>query len=329
MALKVLKPGLLTTIQDLGRTGFQKHGVIMSGAMDPLALRIANLLVGNAEDEAALEMTLAGSSLRFEKDALIAIAGGNLSSTIDNQSIPIHRPIFVKKNSILSFGPAKTGCRCYVAISGGLVVSDVMGSKSTYLRAKLGGFEGRALDVGDVIEFKQNQEWDMWEESQNKYRSCIVSRWGLNSTLVQNKRKEIRIIPGPHYQQFTKESQDQLFHSSFKVTPQSDRMGYRLSGPSLRVINKVELLSEGVTFGTIQVPPDGNPIILLADRQTIGGYPKIGQVIEVDIPAVAQLKPGEKISFSCVSIEEAEKLLIRRETELNELKIGIKLKHMK
>ncbi|MCL7749656.1 biotin-dependent carboxyltransferase family protein [Halalkalibacter alkaliphilus] len=329
MALRVIKPGLLTTIQDLGRTGFQKHGVIMSGAMDPLSLRLANLLVGNEEGEAALEMTLAGPSLRFEADTIFAICGGDLSPTINQKPVPIHRPIYVKRDSVLSFGPAKAGCRGYLAVAGGFEIPKVMGSKSTYLRAGVGGYRGRALEAGDVITYqKQKNILPFFEETEHKNAPFCTTGWGIQSYLFHRPKQVVRIIPGPHFEQFTKESREDLFHCKFKVTPQSDRMGYRLSGQLLRLGEQMELLSEAVTLGTIQVPPDGNPIILLADRQTIGGYPKIGQVIDVDIPVIAQLKPGERISFKSVSIYEAERLLLKREMDLKELKAGILLKQM-
>ncbi|KHF39093.1 biotin-dependent carboxyltransferase family protein [Halalkalibacter okhensis] len=327
MALMVMKPGLLTTIQDLGRTGYQKHGVIQSGAMDPYSLRLANLLVGNEEGEATIEITLAGPSFKFEIDALFAITGGDLSPTINQKQVPLNRPIYVKAGSVLTFGPAKSGCRSYLAVASGLDVPNVMGSKSTYLRAGVGGFYGRALETGDVIFFQQrNKPFSFFEANNHKAEAFQTTNWGVRSSAIQNSKPVVRIIPGPHFQQFTKVSQEDLFHCTFQVTPQSDRMGYRLSGQTLQVEDQLEIISEAVTFGTIQVPPDGNPIILLADRQTIGGYPKIGQVIDVDIPIIAQLKPGERISFKPVSIYEAERLFHKRERDLKGLKAAILLK---
>ncbi|OIJ14211.1 KipI antagonist [Anaerobacillus alkalilacustris] len=330
MSIVILRPGLLTTIQDLGRFGYQKYGVIVSGAMDPYALRIANLLVGNDEGAASLEITVTGPFLKFEQDCLIAITGGDLSPSIENVLVPLWKPVLVRKGTVLQFGACNKGCRAYLAVAGGFSVDEVMGSCSTYLRANLGGFQGRALQKGDIVSLKvpteQNKAIEQICSLTEPYFS--TTSWNVNTEWIRQdiEINTIRVIAGTHFDLFTEECRNSFYHNTFTITPQSDRMGYRLSGPDLQLINPFEMLSEAVTLGTIQVPADGNPIILLADRQTTGGYPRIGQVVSVDNPTLAQLKPGEKIRFKKVSIEEAEALYISRENELNELKTGLNLK---
>ncbi|WP_078430026.1 biotin-dependent carboxyltransferase family protein [Alkalihalobacterium alkalinitrilicum] len=331
MSVKVIRPGLLTTVQDLGRAGLQKYGVVFSGAMDSYALRVANLLVGNEEGDAALEVTLTGPELEIEEDVLIAVTGGDLSPTIQNEPIPLWKPVFVKKGSVLKFGPCQFGCRAYIAMGGGIDVDEVMGSRSTYLRAGIGGFQGRALKVNDSIKLNPPSEQAQHLINQLSTEENLPfssATWSVNNvTYFQDQNHiSIRVIRGSHYDLFTSECRGAIYEEVFKVTPQSDRMGYRLSGPTLTLSQPLEMVSEAVALGTIQVPPDGNPIILLADRQTTGGYPRIGQVLSVDIPLIAQLKPGDAIKFKEVTLKQAEELYLNRERELNELRAGLKLK---
>ena len=298
MTVKVLRPGLLATIQDLGRHGYQRYGVIVGGAMDNYSLRLANLLVGNEEGEAALEVTLFGTSLQFEKDMLIALTGGDLLATIDEEHAPMWRPLFVKKGSLLQFKSAIKGCRAYVSFAGGIAVPEVMESKSTYLRAKIGGFQGRALQKGDVFECGEisaiAQSFISQSKKRNSHRTWSVS---CNPLLNLQQTQTIRLLKGNEFERFDKESRHALFNRPYTLTAQSDRMGSRLKGCTLSLSEEFELLSEGVTYGTIQVPPNGQPIVLMADRQTTGGYPKIGQVISADLPRLAQLQPGATIHF--------------------------------
>ncbi|HJV44485.1 MAG TPA: biotin-dependent carboxyltransferase family protein [Bacillota bacterium] len=332
MSMKVLKPGLLTSIQDLGRYGYQKHGVIVSGAMDSYSLRIANLLVGNEEDEAALEITLMGPTLRIEQDSLLAITGGDLSPTVDGKSIPMWRPVYVKSGSVIQFGACKLGCRSYLAVAGGYDVPEVMGSRSTYLRAGVGGYQGRALKEGDQLSYKFPFELSI-QVMQNLIReisssSFFSTSWSVGREYIPQDSLliKVRVMRGSQFEQFTVDSRNQFFSSPFQVTPQSDRMGYRLSGPILELAEPLEMISEAVSLGTIQVPSDGNPIILLADRQTVGGYPRIAQVIQVDIPVIAQMKPGSKILFQEISLDEAEELYFEKERSIQDLKAGIRLR---
>lgn len=330
--IKVLKPGLLSSIQDLGRTGYQKFGVIASGAMDPFSHRMANLLSGNEENDPALEITMMGPTLTFEEDTLISICGGDLSPSINGQPIRTWRSVFVKKGSELKFGGCQKGCRAYLAVSGGFAVPEVMNSKSTYLRAGIGGFKGRALKAGDVLETGkpslQSLKMKDYLSKQLLDKAFVENDWGIAPKLIPETvgNPEIRITRGRQFDLFTYESRIQLFNHAFEVTAQSDRMGYRLKGPALALSEHAEQISEAVNFGSIQVPPDGNPIVLLADRQTTGGYPKIGQIAAVDLPLLAQAKPGDALRFAEISNEQAQQLLIKREMKLKELKQGIFLK---
>ncbi|OKL36021.1 biotin-dependent carboxyltransferase family protein [Domibacillus mangrovi] len=328
MSIKVIRPGLLASIQDLGRYGFQKYGIIVSGAMDSFSLRIANLLVGNQEGEAAIEVTMMGTSLQFEKDSLIAITGGDLSPVIEGKKVPLWKPVLVKKGSILQFTACRSGCRAYMAVFGGYDIPEVMNSRSTYLRGTIGGYEGRALQANDVLLFKKNEQaHDLVNHLKKEWKdkSFHTVDWYVPADQVLNKQ-EILVIKGAEFERFSSESKTTFFDEEFQITPQSDRMGYRLSGSELQLNEPFELLSEAVAEGTIQVPQDGNPIILLADRQTTGGYPRIAQIATVDLPAIAQLKPGEKIRFKEITLEEAEQLYLMREQNIEAIKTGLLLK---
>lgn len=330
--IKVLKTGLLTTIQDKGRFGYQKQGIIASGVMDPIAQRIANLLVGNNEYEAVLEMTLAGPKLEFQSDALIAISGGDLSPSINGKAVKQWRPVYVKEGSVLTFGQAKKGCRAYLAIAGSIDVPIVMGSKSTYLRAGIGGFEGRGLQSEDLLstgspsDIAQERVAELAKEANGN--AFLEMDWYVASDFAPNfnEQQEVRVIKGREYEWFSAKSKEDFLTSSYTISTQSDRMGYRLEGTSLYRDNEASLLSEAVAFGTIQVPSNGQPIILLADRQTTGGYPKIAQIASVDLPIIGQIKPGSTIRFTEISLDEAQELYLQREKKIQELIQGIQLK---
>jgi antagonist of KipI len=332
MSIRVIKPGLLTSVQDLGRYGYQKHGVIVSGAMDPFAHRIANLLVGNQESEATLEMTLLGPTLQFEADALIAICGADLSPSVGSIPLPLWKPILVKKGETVRFGGCRNGTRAYLAVAGGFPLPKVMGSRSTYLRAGLGGYNGRSLLTGDELPIgipsEQGRLLIGQLQSQRGEGAFSAAEWGAAPELMPAYRAQpvIRAMRGNQFEWFSPESREAFFTRPFRVTPQSDRMGYRLEGPTLNLAEKKELISEAVAFGSVQVPAEGNPIVLLADRQTTGGYPKIAQIATVDLPVIAQTKPGDTLRFEEISREEAEYLYVERENHIRQLKLGIMLK---
>ncbi|WP_270565281.1 biotin-dependent carboxyltransferase family protein [Clostridium beijerinckii] len=330
MNISVLSSGLLTTIQDLGRIGYQKYGVIVSGAMDTYAMRLSNIMVGNDENEAVLEMTLIGPSLKLEKGTLFSLTGGNLSPTINEIKVPMGRPIYLTKDCILKFGPCIKGCRSYLAVAGGFDVPKVMGSKSTYLRAGFGGFNGRALRKDDVLSIgvksQLSHEIIKKMEDLDGNGEFVSSGWYMKNFMMQNPDSTvIRVFEDRQFNAISEESINKFFNSKFNVENQSDRMGYRLSGEKIQLKEKLEMISEEVSVGTIQIPPDGNPIILLADRQTAGGYPKIAHVASVDIQKIVQLKPNDKITFKKITLKEAEKLYFKREKDIVELKKSMRL----
>ncbi|BCG58842.1 biotin-dependent carboxyltransferase family protein [Paenibacillus sp. URB8-2] len=325
MSITIHKPGLLATVQDLGRTGYGKYGIIVSGAMDRFAHRTANWLAGNDDGAAALEITLSGFAAEFEQDHWVAITGGNMTPVIDGRAVPMWRPVFVRKGSRLVLRQPVSGCRAYLAVSGGVDVPEVMGSRSTYLRAGIGGFEGRALRAGDELAVGPARHGASPPAGGGSFYAVP---WAIPWSLLPaySQKPAIRVIRGRQWDDFTLRSRQAFLQSSFHVTPQSDRMGYRLSGPSLELESPREYLSEAVALGTVQIPADGQPIVLMADRQTLGGYPKIAQVISADLPVMAQAAPGGHIAFREVSPEEAESLFIREERKLKRLKTMIRLK---
>jgi antagonist of KipI len=330
MTIKVLEQGLSTTVQDLGRIGFQQYGVVVGGVMDEVAAKIANILIGNNEDDAVVEMTLIGPTLIFQQDTLISLCGADLSASIGGEPVPLWKPIFVKEGSILRFGRPQQGCRTYLAVDGGFDVPLVMGSRSTYVRGRIGGYQGRALQKGDVLNYNPNRRHSdvaKFPLSQIWSGSFKTVNWTVSSLIkpVYKKDPQIRFMKGPHFDLFTDRSLREFLSEKYKVTPNSDRMGYRLSAKALKLINDVDLLSEAVTMGTIQVPNDGQPIILMADRQTIGGYPKIGYVASVDFPVLSQVMPGEKLTFKEISIQDAQRLLLKRDQMISQMKIAIPL----
>lgn len=329
MSLIIGKPGLLTTVQDLGRYGFQKYGVIVSGAMDGFALRAANLLVGNPEDAAGLEITMIGPKIRFEHTALISVCGGDLTPMLNGRPFPLWRTVLVPKGSVVTFGKMKLGCRAYLAVAGGIDVPPEMNSRSTYLRAGIGGYLGRALKAGDLLPVGEptyigSQLLALLARSADK-ESGAVSRWSAASSLLPayTLNPEIRITAGAQYGDFTAESRENLESRDFSVLPQSDRMGYRFKGSPLKLEQPAEMLSTAVTFGTVQVPPGGDPIVLMADRQTTGGYPVIAQVAAVDLPLLAQVNLGATVRFRLISLEEAQDLYLQREAAMHTFESGI------
>ncbi|TDF89782.1 biotin-dependent carboxyltransferase family protein [Paenibacillus piri] len=331
MTIHVQKPGLLTTLQDSGRYGYQQYGVIVSGAMDRFAHKTANLLVGNEETEASLEITIIGPALYFETPALISICGSDLSPKIDGMPVPLWRPVYIKAGATVQFGSSREGCRCYLAVSGGIDVPRQMNSYSTYLRAGLGGFQGRALKENDRLSIKPITKLGakMMERLGGNARDAAFGSvsWRVSFELMPayEANPEIRVIPGAQYPLFDPASLENLFATEFKVQPQSDRMGYRLAGKPIHMREPKEMLSEPVTFGTVQVPPDGNLIVLMADRQTTGGYPKVAQVISADLPLLAQAQIGSSIRFRLVDLREAQEAYLMTELNLNFLKKSIQM----
>lgn len=312
MGIKIVKPGLLTSVQDMGRRGYQKYGVITSGVMDFYSAALANIIVGNDENEGVLEINFIGPTITFTEDCIIALAGSSFHYSINSVHVPERRPVYVKAGSVLEFGFLKsTGCRAYMAVCGGFNVTEVMGSKSTYLKAGIGGYFGRALQEGDFIPL--NKRTENFEKlklccDHGNYPDFSFTSWYFPALKIPAPREIpiIRVTKGPQFDIFPKEALRKFFTSPFQITNSSDRMGYRLDGDKVLLEKKYKMISEAVTFGSVQVPADGNPIILLADRQTTGGYPKIAQVALADLPIIAQLMPGRFILFKLISLKEAE-----------------------
>lgn len=306
MEISVIQPGPLTTVQDAGRPGHRAAGVSPGGAADSFALRVTNLLVGNPDDAAVLECTLAGPTLEFSEATTIALGGGEFSGA------PSWKPIGVKSGERLVLGPLRTGCRGYVAVAGGIEVPLALGSRSTHLRAGLGGIEGRGLRAGDRL---QAQSWQLPHTAQH---------WQISRELLPDYSSSpiVRVLPGSQFSEFNRSWLGQ----AFTVTPVSDRMGLRLQGIPVVRQRGTELLSGAVAPGTLQVPPDGQPILLLADAQTVGGYPRLAHVIGVDLPLVAQVRPGDTLRFSEVDLAEAHRLWRAREKMLALLAQGLAAK---
>ena len=330
MSISVLNPGLLTTIQDRGRYGYEKYGVIVSGAMDQYSMRIANILVGNDENEGVLEITLIGPALKIKKGNLISITGADISPTINEKKVPMGRPIYLNEDCVLRFGKCVNGCRAYIAIAGGIDVPLIMDSKSTYLRFGIGGQDGRALKKGDVINIGKKNSISLGIIDKikvlNKKESFVYTKWYVKNFIInENSPIYIRVFEDMQFKNIKEESIKDFFSKPFIIDSKSDRMGYRLNGPKVELSEKLEMISEEVSLGTIQIPPDGNPIILLADRATAGGYPKIAHVALYDIPKLVQLKPSDKIMFKKITLKEAEELYFKREMYIEELKKSIKL----
>ena len=310
-AFEVLESGMLTTIQDLGRYGFSQFGVPSSGALDTLSFRIGNLLVGNQEDEASLETTVMGLKLKALREGVIAITGGDLSPTLNEEPLEMWRTHLLVEGDIIHFKKVQTGCRAYLAISGGWIVPKIMESRSTYLSGKFGGLEGRALRRGDVL-FTLDVPSSL---------SQLGFRFPRDWIPQFGKEALLRVIPGPQEHHFTKKGFQTFSSSFYQVTPQCDRMGVRLDGPKIERRSDVEesIISEGLIAGAIQVPGDGKPIIILTELVT-GGYTKIATVISTDLDKVAQLKPGDRVRFAPISIEEAHHLLREQEEQLRSFK---------
>lgn len=327
MGLKIKQPGVHATIQDVGRTGAQKYGVVVGGVMDELSLRIGNILVQNNQNEAAIEVMFFGTSITFTENHVIAITGGDLQPMMNGVLVPMWRPIYIKKSSTITFKGTAKGCFAYISIAGGFEVPYKMNSKSTFTKAGIGGYKGRALDKNDVLEIgSPNKISKAIMKTLNK--SPAHPKWYVNYATFYGQSDEqiIRVLKGSEYNLFSKESQKNFATEEYTLTTQADRMGYKFDGQTLKQSNPTDLLSEGVTYGTVQVPANGKPIILMADRQTTGGYPKIAQVITADLPKLAQVQPHSKVKFKIVSMLEAEKALFTQEDKIKEIISGVYLK---
>jgi antagonist of KipI len=290
--IRILAPGLFTTVQDLGRPGHGPLGVSPSGAADPVALRLGNLLVGNPPHAAALEMTLLGGTFAFDMDAVVALAGSDFGAEP-------WIPRLIRAGETLKLGPTRSGARCYLCVRGGIEVPLFLGSASTHILSGLGGFEGRALRKGDVLRVGP---------SPGDYRPVRVKPEALARLAP---RKLLRVTTGPQWDWFSNEAREAFLTTPYRVTEESNRMGLRLSGASAELTGRGHMITEGVPLGAIQIPANGQPIILFVEQQTTGGYPKIANIISADLPSVGQLRPRDEIRFQLISLEEARQLALR------------------
>jgi antagonist of KipI len=318
-AIEVQAPGLLTTVQDLGREGFGPMGVSPSGAADALALRIGNRLVGNAEGAATLEMTLLGGAFLFREGGLAALTGSDFGAKLDGTAVPLWASFEVKPGQTLRLGPTRSGARCYLCVQGGIAVKSFLGSASTHLLSGLGGHEGRALRKGDVLKIGDAREAQEKGTRRNASstegapHSNRLRRVAAKALELLAPRKVLRVTPGPQSHWFPKAAQKIFYGSTYRVSEEANRMGLRLEGPAIREGAHGEMISEGVSLGAIQVAAGGLPILLFVEQQTTGGYAKVANVISADFSSLGQLRPRDEIRFELVSFASARKLFIEQE----------------
>lgn len=305
--MTLISSGPLSTVQDGGRFGYMSMGFSPNGAMDTYSMKLANLLVGNSPDDGVIEMTLIGMSVRFDCMTVIAITGADMQPKLNDQPIAMYSSVPVAAGDRLTMSAATKGMRAYLAVAGGFDVPEVMGSMSTNLKCALGGFEGRKLRAGDVLPLRRSTDPMFYDNHsfvpENDYSEHITAR----------------VILGPQDNYFTAKGIDTFLSSTYTVSDKSDRMGIRLDGQPIENINGVDIISDGIVTGSIQIPASGTPIIMMADRQTTGGYAKIATVISVDLKKIAQARPGTKISFSLIDEKQAIRLLKREHRQLKQL----------
>jgi len=320
MTIHVLRPGLLMTVQDLGRHGHQHVGLCPGGAMDPIALTLANALVGNEPGAAALEITVLGPDLQFDRDTLVALVGADFEA-----EMPLNRPVLIAGGSRLSISRAARGARAYLAVAGGIAVPEVLGSRSTYLPGGFGGLEGRVTKRGDALPLAENSEAlsrERFERLKRKRGQSVP--WSVASFTVPAREPIVlHAIEGEHFGDFDANMQRAFFDTIWRVTPDSNRMGYRLGGPTLARAKKDEIVSGPTCLGSVQVPADGVPIALMADHQTTGGYPRIAEIASADVPRLAQIAPGGTVHFARCGLDMAAELRKDVRTRLDTAMRGI------
>jgi len=295
---QVLKPGFFTTVQDLGRYGYLKYGVPISGAMDSFSMVAANLLVGNSRNAACLEITLIGPELQALADTQIAITGGRIYVEINGEEAPMWQTLTVHKGDVVSLGKVESGCRCYLSIRGGINTPMILGSRSTYVRGRFGGIEGRQLKAGDIIE--------------GFSIPLLDAGFRMPESLVPHftNNFKVHVVLGPQADMFTESGIETFLSNPYKVTIESDRMGYRLEGPTIEHKGRADIVSDALLPGAIQIPRNGKPIVIMRDAQTTGGYPKIASAITPDLDKLGQAKPNDTIKFMEITLEEAHERLL-------------------
>ena len=306
MGIRIISAGLFTTVQDRGRLGHMRVGMTPAGAMDERSYEIANLLVGNEGGEAALEATAVPPQVEFTSSAVFAVTGGDFRPTLNGREIPMYSACRAMPGDRLTFGGRRTGCRVYIAFQGGLDVPQVMGSRSTDIKAGIGGLQGRKLAAGDEIAF-------------------LPCSGAFDGTSVlpedfSGGEKILRVIVGPQDDRFTREGMETFLTTAYTVTARSDRMGCRLEGRAIETVSGSDIITDGICMGAVQVPADGKPIVMMADRQPTGGYVKIANIISVDLPRAAQLMPGDAVQFRRVSVEAAQQLLLEQAEDMKRIR---------
>jgi antagonist of KipI len=315
MAFSIIKPGLLDTIQDLGRYGFGNIGVNPGGAMDVYAAQVANLLVGNDQHEAVIEIHFPGPQILFEQNTLIAITGADFTPTINDELIPRWQPVVIRKNTVLHFPSLVQGGRCYLSVHGGYCLKKWLNSYSTNLKAGAGGWDGLALKKGDELPFNENTVY--FAGLLKNESNFETLPWRVNTEKIYQYPHEIGFIPGHEWGCLSPASKQGFLENNFMIHPSSDRMGYQLKGAPLSLERPIELVSSAVSFGTVQLLPNGQLIVLMADHQTTGGYPRIAHIVSAHLPKLAQLRPSDTIQFNLMDHAMAEQMLVTRQKELH------------
>lgn len=326
MQLNVIKPGIMTTIQDLGRWTYRSQGVPSSGAMDTLAARIANIVLGNLPQDPVLEIAYANASFRTQSAILLAYTGEGGILLAEKRTLPKEKPILIPSGTLLSLTADSHGVYTYLAVAGGWDIENVLGSKSTYVTANFGGLKGRALKAGDELSGATDYtETTKRIISKLEGKQVNFPKWSLNRMSFIHSSKVVRVVPANEFTWFEAGSLLDFLSTPFQLSINSNRMGYQLKGAKLNRSVKTELVSTAVSPGTIQVTNDGDLVLLMADSQTVGGYPRIAQVAAVDLPLCAQLSPGSSISFTEISRSDAEKLYLKRESQFIKLTSAVNM----
>lgn len=322
MSLRILKTGMLDTIQDPGRFGYQQFGINPTGVMDRYAAAIANILVANKPDDAVIEIHFPAPSIFFGEPVMIALGGADFDANIEGNPIPLNQPVIINKNRTLQFRSLKNKSRCYLAIKKGMKLSKWLNSYSTNIKAEAGGISGRKLLKDDIIELNDESDYyGLVDEIDFK-----ILPWKANEDFGIDLTEKLMILKGNEWDWLDKASQEKFLKNPFFISPNSDRMGYRLASEPLHSARKTELISSAVNFGSVQLLPEGQLIILMADHQTTGGYPRLGNVISVHLPMLAQMQAGEQIRFNFTDHQTAESLLIKQQQHLQQLEIACKLR---
>lgn len=311
MSLKIIKAGVLDTLQDKGRLGAQDRGINPGGAMDVFSAKLANCLIGKEMDSPVIEMHFPAPVIQFSEATIICITGANFSPAIDKKEIPLHQPVVINENSILTFNVARSGARCYLSILQKLQLEPWLNSYSTNLKAQAGGLYGRSFQKGNIILFEENNAVVNFLNGKNFF----VLPW-MAKPFTSTSNPAIAVIEGSEWNWLNEESKQLFLNDFFFISTDADRMGFRLLGKELQVKEQKQLVSSGVAFGTIQLLPNGQLIVLMADHQTTGGYPRIANIISADLPAFAQMRPKETVKFFMTSIDVAEEKLLQQHAYL-------------